>query len=214
MKTAFAIWEDRIAPVFDTTRQLRLVESDGTAVTGESLESLAPDEPHRIAGRLAELGVGILVCGAISRPLHQLIASQGIEVVPFVTGETGAVVRAWLGNALDGDRFAMPGCCGQGRRGMLRGQRWENQDMMAGNAGGGKGQGGGRGGGGGGRGGGRGGGGRGGGGGGGGGGMGGGGCGQGGECVCPACGHRLPHERGVPCVTRQCPKCGAAMTRA
>ncbi|HNY87924.1 MAG TPA: dinitrogenase iron-molybdenum cofactor biosynthesis protein, partial [Candidatus Hydrogenedentes bacterium] len=55
---------------------------------------------------------------------------------------------------------------------------------------------------------------KGGGGGGGGGGMGGGGCGQGGECMCPACGHRLPHERGVPCVTRQCPKCGAAMTRA
>jgi predicted Fe-Mo cluster-binding NifX family protein len=202
MKTAFAIWEDRIAPVFDTTRQLRLVESDGTAVTGESLESLAPDEPHRIAGRLAELGVGILVCGAISRPLHQLIAAQGIEVVPFVTGETGAVVRAWLGNALDGDSFAMPGCCGRGRRGMLRGQRWENQDMMLGNAGGGKGQGGGGQGGGRGRGQGT------------GGGMGGGGCGQGGECVCPACGHRLPHERGVPCVTRQCPKCGAAMTRA
>ncbi|NLV42021.1 MAG: hypothetical protein GXY15_12450 [Candidatus Hydrogenedentes bacterium] len=167
MKTAFAIWEDRIAPVFDTARQLRLVESDGTTVTGESLESLPPDDPHRIAGRLTELGVGILVCGAISRPLHQLIASQGIEVVPFVTGETGAVVRAWLGNTLDGERFAMPGCCGRGRR-----------------QGRGCGQGG----------------------------MGGG-CGQGGECVCPACGHRLPHERGVPCVTRQCPKCGAAMTR-
>ncbi len=159
MKAAFAIWEDRIAPVFDTARQLRLVESDGTAVTGESLESLVPDDPHRIAGRLTELGVGILVCGAISRPLHQLIVSQGIEVVPFVTGETGTVVRAWLGSTLDGDRFAMPGCCGR-RRGQGRG------------------------------------------------------CGQGGECVCPACGHRLPHERGVPCVTRRCPKCGAAMTRA
>lgn len=34
-----------------------------------------------------------------------------------------------------------------------------------------------------------------------------------GNCVCAQCGHREPHERGVPCVLRKCPKCGASMTR-
>jgi hypothetical protein len=34
-----------------------------------------------------------------------------------------------------------------------------------------------------------------------------------GECVCPKCGHREPHMRGIPCNQRQCPKCGAAMAR-
>jgi hypothetical protein len=38
--------------------------------------------------------------------------------------------------------------------------------------------------------------------------------GPGGDCICPNCGHRLAHQVGQPCYERQCPQCGAAMTRA
>ena len=34
-----------------------------------------------------------------------------------------------------------------------------------------------------------------------------------GSCVCPKCGLRAPHERGVPCAGQKCPTCGAAMVR-
>jgi len=37
--------------------------------------------------------------------------------------------------------------------------------------------------------------------------------GQGGFCVCPVCGSRIPHQRGVSCYKLKCPKCSAAMTR-
>ena len=37
--------------------------------------------------------------------------------------------------------------------------------------------------------------------------------GPGGECVCPNCGTTVPHQAGVPCNQRNCPKCGAKMTR-
>jgi len=40
------------------------------------------------------------------------------------------------------------------------------------------------------------------------------GLGPGGECVCPACGKRIPHTRGVPCYQQKCPQCGSPMTRA
>ncbi len=39
------------------------------------------------------------------------------------------------------------------------------------------------------------------------------GAGPSGECVCPNCGYRAPHQRGVPCYAQKCPKCGAMMTR-
>lgn len=37
--------------------------------------------------------------------------------------------------------------------------------------------------------------------------------GPGGDCVCPSCGYRAPHQAGVPCTNQTCPKCGARMVR-
>jgi hypothetical protein len=34
-----------------------------------------------------------------------------------------------------------------------------------------------------------------------------------GECTCPQCGTTVPHEVGIPCYYRKCPKCGAKMVR-
>jgi len=33
-------------------------------------------------------------------------------------------------------------------------------------------------------------------------------------CVCPKCGYRTRHKRGVPCVKMKCPRCGSALVGA
>jgi len=40
------------------------------------------------------------------------------------------------------------------------------------------------------------------------------GLGPGGDCICPSCNTKAPHQRGVPCYQIECPKCGAKMIRA
>ena len=35
-----------------------------------------------------------------------------------------------------------------------------------------------------------------------------------GECICPKCETRSPHQTGQPCYEQKCPKCGTPMTRA
>jgi predicted Fe-Mo cluster-binding NifX family protein len=198
MKAAFAHWDHRIAPVFDIARQIHVVAAESGRIAAEAEEVLADDRPLQKVIRLAELGVGTLVCGAISKPLQAMVAAYSIQVIPFVAGELREVIQAWLSGGLEGDDFAMPGCCGRRRRRGMRGMNKEEY-LMNGRKSGGMGQGGGQ-------------------------GQGRGGQGRGrmggplaggalGTCLCPKCGHRETHERGVPCVQKQCPKCGTAMTR-
>jgi len=201
MKTAFAHWDHRIAPVFDIARRIHIVEADSGRIVAETGEVLADDPPVQKVLRLLDLGVGTLVCGAISRSFQERIAAYGIRVIPFVAGDLSEVVQAWLSGNLESDTFVMPGCSGRGRgrRLGMHGLMKKEGHSMNGRKRGGPGPGGGRGQGQVGQGRGR---------------MGGplaGGA--GGTCLCPKCGHREPHERGVPCVQRRCPKCDSAMTR-
>jgi len=39
------------------------------------------------------------------------------------------------------------------------------------------------------------------------------GAGPGGDCVCPSCGARVPHQAGFPCYTLSCSNCGVKMVR-
>ena len=199
MKTAFSYWNRRIAPVFDTTRELLIVEEEAGQLLGREPQTL-PDGPiFSKVLRLVALGAHTLVCGAISRSMQELITAYGIRVVPFVAGDLETVIRAWL----DGNRmletFAMPGCRSGGRRRFRKmHERYPEENAMIGRGRGLKagsrnrqgpgGQRPGR--------------------------MGGvAAAGPSGYCVCPQCGRRLPHQRGMPCVERRCPNCGIAMTR-
>src|SRR5659263_63678 len=92
-KTAFAHWDDRIAPVFDIARRIHVVEADEGRIVAETGEVLADYLPTQKAHRLVELGVGTLVCGAISRPFHEMVAAYGIRVIPFVAGDLSEVIQ-------------------------------------------------------------------------------------------------------------------------
>ena len=198
MKTAFSCWHNRIAPVFDVSREIHVVDTFGGQIRRERREPFRHDLPVQKAHALADRGIHSLLCGAISRPLHEMVAAYGIEVIPFIAGNLDKIVQAWVSGNCDWNNFAMPGCRGPGRhrRGRPNATFKEERPMNnkgRGRRGSGRGQGqGGRQSGGSGR---------------------GSGTGQTGSCICPQCGQKQAHQRGVPCFELTCPKCGAAMIR-
>lgn len=116
MKIALTIWNGRIAPVFDVARQLLTLEVNSRSATTEKHAAFTEvDLVNRIA-RLKELGVRILICGAISRSAQTLAESLGIEVNGFIAGDVKEVITAWRERRLDSKAFSMPGCGGSRRK--------------------------------------------------------------------------------------------------
>jgi predicted Fe-Mo cluster-binding NifX family protein len=109
MKTAFAVWNKRIAPVFDVARHVIMVEPRAAGKDVRTPALLTGDQPLQKARQLSELGIDCLVCGAISRPLQAILTAQGIRVVPYVAGDVQAVIDAWRRRPCEIETYAMPG---------------------------------------------------------------------------------------------------------
>ncbi len=120
-----------MSPVFDAARRLSVLDVEDGKVRSRHEEMLTSDDPFQKAKGLSELGVATLICGAVSRPLAELLSARGISLVPFVCGPVEEILCAYLEGSLSETAFAMPGCCGRrrlrfgaaGRCGMGRGRR-------------------------------------------------------------------------------------------
>ena len=117
MRVAIAIWNDRISPVFDTSSRLVIIDVEQGAEHGHRIifELGADSSPTQRARRLTELEVNILICGAISRILAELVSASGVVVIPWVSGPAEGVLRAYLTKRLSDARWRMPGCRGRWR---------------------------------------------------------------------------------------------------
>jgi predicted Fe-Mo cluster-binding NifX family protein len=126
MKVAVPDWQGRVSPVFDVAEQILLVDTDDRDVDPWRTERLDSAGPHERARQLADLGVDVLVCGAISWPLEALLATSGIRVIPLVCGNVAEVVQAFCDGTLNDGQFAMPGCCRKRRQVRNRRRRGGN----------------------------------------------------------------------------------------
>jgi len=116
MKTVVGIpiWEERVAATLDFASQLLVVNLNGRCETGHQEISL--HEGEAMVALVERAGIDILICGAVSRIVWELLTRQGIQVIPFVSGDLTDVLGAWLCGRLDHPRFRQPGCRAGARR--------------------------------------------------------------------------------------------------
>ena len=110
MKVALTVWENRISPLFDCARMLFIVDITKNTANSRHFEPFPYKSPFSRATKLTDIGVEVLICGAVSNLFADIIESHGIKIIPFVTGPVDEVLDAYLTNRLNDPKFRMPGC--------------------------------------------------------------------------------------------------------
>jgi predicted Fe-Mo cluster-binding NifX family protein len=119
-------WGQRISPVFDSAQNLMLVNAQGSKITSRRYEKIKLSIPLLLSEKLKAFKIEVLICGAISKELADIIESVSIHCIPFITGNAEIVLNAYIKGEILTSKFIMPGCGksrntsgrgnGQGRR--------------------------------------------------------------------------------------------------
>ena len=127
---AISIWNNRVSPVMDTANQLMMIDYEDK----RELKRTILDIPNLNVVYKTEFfkgqGIDLLICGAISMQMYQILVASNIEVVPFIRGSIQKVLTAYSDGDLQNGEFFLPGCqnhvLGLGRkRCRRRGNNWE-----------------------------------------------------------------------------------------
>jgi predicted Fe-Mo cluster-binding NifX family protein len=114
MRIAISYKQDRIAPVFDVSGRVVLVDIKNGREVRRNERMLVQEDPLDRARHVAKLGAQVLICGAVSWSLENALSSMGVRVIACICGQVERVVQAFKEQRLDESAFTMPGC--QGRR--------------------------------------------------------------------------------------------------
>jgi predicted Fe-Mo cluster-binding NifX family protein len=115
MKIAIPQWEHRVSPVLDVAGSVLIADVADRRLTGRNDLGLSHTEGHELVHMLHQLGVDVVICGAVSRQLELSLLAAGMEVIAHICGPVEEVLNAYLENGLQGNVYCMPGCCGKRR---------------------------------------------------------------------------------------------------
>jgi predicted Fe-Mo cluster-binding NifX family protein len=109
MRFGIPIWRGQVSPVFDVASQLLVIDEHRGHETTRHIEPLGALREADRTRRLAALGVDVLVCGAITRTLEEMIAAAGVEVISLVSGPADRVAGLIVAGRQLPPEYLMPG---------------------------------------------------------------------------------------------------------
>ena len=110
MKVGLPVWENRISPVIDFAHEILIAEIENLGVISRQYQPFDPHlPPFSQAANLSGLGVEILICGAVSQVLEDMVRSYGIRVISAISGNVDEVLQAYLKGGLSNRKYRMPG---------------------------------------------------------------------------------------------------------
>ncbi len=109
MKIALSVWQDDISSVLDFATTLLVIDLTKDKEMSRRKISVSGHSGPEILSILAEQGIDVLICGALSKPLASMISNSGVQILPFIRGSVSKVLNAYQAGQLDKQEFVLPG---------------------------------------------------------------------------------------------------------
>ncbi len=110
MRIAIPIWGDKVSPVLDTASRLLIVEIEGQTETSRFEAYPGKRDLWKRCVFIQDMGVDVLICGAVSLPFVNILEACDISVIPDISGRPEEVLKAYIEGNLLISKFMMPGC--------------------------------------------------------------------------------------------------------
>ena len=115
MRIAIPCCNEIVSPVLDTAERMMVIEVENGNVMSRRETFISGESLRKKAECIAQ-HADMLVCGAISRALHEQLVDLGVEVYPWTMGNVECIAEIFMGGNTPGPEFIMPGC-GRNRHG-------------------------------------------------------------------------------------------------
>jgi predicted Fe-Mo cluster-binding NifX family protein len=109
-RVAVPVFMGRVSPVLDTCNQLYVIDPEGQKESARRMIRMKSASILERVRELNNLGVGLVICGAVSEFFFNLLREADIELVCDIAGDVDDVIEAYYDGSLRQPRFRMPGC--------------------------------------------------------------------------------------------------------
>lgn len=110
MTVGIPVWQECVSPVFDAASRLLVVRRRRGRIVDRKEFVLGAMPSEALARSVAELGVDVLLCAAISEPLRLSLERAGVVVETHLCGQVDELLDAFHAGHWRRSQFRMPGC--------------------------------------------------------------------------------------------------------
>lgn len=97
---ALPVFQDRLSPLFDEARKFSVITLEGNSIVEQAIVDISENSAFIRIERLKEMGVTVILCGAISDTLARFIIEREFVLYSWLRGTVSEVLEQYLQGTL------------------------------------------------------------------------------------------------------------------
>lgn len=112
---AMPVFEERISPLLDVSERFVIYEINNKRIVQRIVVSISDVPDITRIQKLKEIGVSVIISGAVSRHLSHIITESGVKHIPWANGPVDEIIKLYIEETLFTAR-PDSGSCGMQRK--------------------------------------------------------------------------------------------------